>query len=226
MNVRNYDNVLKTKSSFQQIHPSMPSDTFTMLVCGPRNCGKTNLVLHMLLEPQIYFDELYVYAKNLHQGKYQYLANEFEKVAKSKDIQNPAHFSNDKIMPVTQLENRDDHQRVAIFDDYICDKNQNVIVDYFIQGRHKNCSVFYLTQSYFKTPKDIRLNCTHLCIFKLHSKREINNVLREHMVLQEDYNAATSKKYGFLYIDHEQNRVLRNFDELSDQLEGTTLLQE
>jgi hypothetical protein len=177
----------------------------------------------MLLEPLIYFDELYVYANNLHQEKYQYLMNEFEKVAESKNIQNPAHFSNNEITPVTQLENHNDRQRVIIFDDYICDRNQNAIVDYFIQGRHRNCSVFYLTQSYFKTPKDIRLNCTHLSIFKLNSKREIDNILREHGVLQEDYNAAVSKKYGFLYIDNERNRVLRN---LNDQLVRTTLLQE
>ena len=49
-------------------------------------------------------------------------------------------------------------QRVVIFDDYICDKNQNQIIKYFIQGRHKNCSVIYLSQSYYK---NIRLNRDH-----------------------------------------------------------------
>ena len=31
-------------------------------------------------------------------------------------------------------------------------KNQRETVDYFIQGRHKNCSVIYLSQSFYKTP--------------------------------------------------------------------------
>ena len=28
------------------------------------------------------------------------------------------------------------------------------VVDYFIQGRHKNYSVIYLSQSFYKTPRD------------------------------------------------------------------------
>ena len=226
MNIRNYDNDFQTKSNFKQIKPFMPSDTFTMLLCGPRNCGKTNLLMNMLLEPCIYFDELYVYAKNLHQEKYQDLMKKFEEIANNNHIKNPTHFSNDKIILVTQLPTADDLQRVVIFDDYICDKNQDDIVNYFIQGRHKNCSVMYLSQSYFKTPKDVRLNCTHLCIFKLHSKREIDNVLRDHDVLKEAYDVATSEKHSFLYIDHERNKLLKKFEELSDQLAGTTFLQE
>ncbi|CAH3020025.1 unnamed protein product, partial [Porites evermanni] len=35
----------------------------------------------------------------------------------------------------------EDNQKLVIFDDYVCDKNQRQIIDYFNQGRHKNCSV-------------------------------------------------------------------------------------
>ena len=51
-------------------------------------------------------------------------------------------YSNDEIQDVDELENK--LQKIVIFDDYICDKNQNQIIKYFIQGRHKNCSVIYL----------------------------------------------------------------------------------
>ena len=44
-------------------------------------------------------------------------------------------------------------QKVIIFDDYICEKNQNDIINYFIQGKQNNCCVMYLSQSYYKTPK-------------------------------------------------------------------------
>ena len=50
--------------------------------------------------------------------------------------------SNDKITPVKQLDN--DMQKVVIFDDYVCEKQQKPLIDYFLQGRHKNCSVIYL----------------------------------------------------------------------------------
>ena len=71
--------------------------------------------------------------------------------------------SNDAIIPISHLP-YEDNQNIIIFDDYVCEENQRQIVDYFIQGRHKNCSVIYLSQSFYKTPRDIRLNCSHYCI--------------------------------------------------------------
>ena len=65
------------------------------------------------------------------------------------------HRNNDDIKPVNSLES--DAQKIVIFDNFICDKNQKPLIDDFIQGRHKNCSVIYLSQSFYKTPKDIRL---------------------------------------------------------------------
>ena len=49
--------------------------------------------------------------------------------------------SNDKITPINNLD-YEDNQKLIIFDDYVCEKNQNEIVDYFIQGRHKNFLLF------------------------------------------------------------------------------------
>ena len=60
----------------------------------------------------------------------------------------------------------DRNQKVVIVDDYVCENNQNDVMNYFIQGRHKNCCVLYLSQSYYKTPKDIRINCSHYIIFE------------------------------------------------------------
>ena len=72
-------------------------------------------------------------------------------------------MSNDEIISLDQLNN--DNQKIVIFDDFVCEKNQKPRVDYFIGGRHKNCSVIYLSQSYYLTPKDIRLNCSHFIFF-------------------------------------------------------------
>ena len=70
--------------------------------------------------------------------------------------------SNDKIIAVDEMDY--DNQKIVIFDDYVSLKNQKELVDNFIQGRHKNCSVIYPSQSFYKTPKDIRLNCSHYCV--------------------------------------------------------------
>ena len=45
--------------------------------------------------------------------------------------------------------------------DMINNKNLNSIVtELFIRGRKRNISIAFITQSYFKVPKDIRLNST------------------------------------------------------------------
>ena len=73
MKIPNYDPGF-SKSSYKQGHPYMPADVFRMLICGPSNSGKTNILLHYeLLE----FDKIYLFAKNLHQDKYQALLQDF-----------------------------------------------------------------------------------------------------------------------------------------------------
>ena len=81
------------------------------------------------------YDEIFLYAKNLDQEKYQILMNEMNKMSKvlGFDIMT---VSNDKIIPIKDLD-YEDNQKLVIFDDYVCEKNQKEIVDCFIQGRHK-----------------------------------------------------------------------------------------
>ena len=59
-------------------------------------------------------------------------------------------------------------------------KAQQVLKDFFIRCRKLNISLCFLTQSYFSVPKDVRLNCTHYIFFKLHNKRELQNIAINH----------------------------------------------
>ena len=129
---------------FKELYSFMPKDTFRMLICGNSGSGKTNLLYHMLIEPLLYFDEIHLYAKNLDQEKYQNLMNKMNEMSRTVgyDIMN---VSNDRIIPINDID-YEDNQQLAIFDDYVCEKNQRQIADYFIQGTHKNCSVIYLSQ--------------------------------------------------------------------------------
>ena len=43
--------------------------------------------------------------------------------------------SNDEIIPIDEMASSG--QKVIIFDDYVCEKNQHDIINYFIQGRQK-----------------------------------------------------------------------------------------
>ena len=94
---------------------------------------------------------------------------------------------------------------------YVCEKNQNDIINYFIQGRHKNCCVIYLSQSYYKTLKDIRINCSHYIIFESPTKRENEAICNEHRIDKETYKRSFKNEYDFLYIDKPRKIAKRNF---------------
>ena len=196
MDIPNYD-VNNKKKKFKQRHPYMPNDTFRMLICGNSGSGKTNLLLHMLLSLLCY-DEIFLYAKNLDQEKYQILIDEMNHISKELGY-DVMTISNDAIIPINNL-GYEDNQKLVIFDDYVCEKNQREIVDYFIQGRHKNCSVIYLSQSFYKTPRDIRLNCSHYCIYEFPSSRERNMISSELGVDKEKYKKATRKPFSFCIL--------------------------
>ena len=65
-----------------------------------------------------------------------------------------------------------------VFEDMIADminnkKLNSIATELFIRGRKLNISLVFITQSYFKIPKDIRLNTTHCFITKIPNKREL-----------------------------------------------------
>ena len=52
-------------------------------------------------------------------------------------------------------------------------KLNSIVTESFIRGRKLNISIVFINQSYFKVPKDVRLNSTHFFITKIPNKREL-----------------------------------------------------
>ena len=209
MEIPNYDVDIKNKK-FKYLYSFTPNQIFRLLVAGSSGIGKTNLLYHLIIAPLIYYDEIHLYAKNLEQDKYQILIKKMNEMSKQIGY-DVMKVSNDAIIPIKDLD-YEDNQTIIIFDDYVCEKNQKEIVDYFIQGRHKNCSVVYLSQSFYKTPRDIRLNCSHYCIYEFPSSRERKMISSELGVEPEKFKKATKEPYSFLYVDKPRKKIKRNFN--------------
>ena len=104
------------------------------------------------------------------------------------------------------------HQILIVFDDVIADifnkkKLNPIVTELFIRGRKLNISISFITQSYFKVPKDVRLNSTHFFIMKIPNKRELQQIVLNHssdidfkdfMKIFEKY---TTEPYSFLVND-------------------------
>ena len=59
-------------------------------------------------------------------------------------------------------------------------KFQSIIKEIYIRCRRLNTSLAFITQSYFSSPKEVRLNSTHYLIMKIHNKRELQNSAINH----------------------------------------------
>ena len=69
-----------------------------------------------------------------------------------------------------------DRKILIVFDNMIADviknkKLNSIVTELFIRGRKINISFVFITQSYFKVPKYVRLNTTHFFISKVPNKR-------------------------------------------------------
>ena len=60
-------------------------------------------------------------------------------------------------------------------------KLDSIVTELFIRGRKRNISIVFITQSYFKVPKDVRLNSTHFFIMKIpNSYHELQQIALNH----------------------------------------------
>ena len=99
---------------------------------------------------------------------------------------------------------------LIIFDDMIADMINNnklnpIVTEFFIRGRKLNISIVFISQSYFKVPKDVRLNSTHFFIMKIPNKRELQQIALNHSSdfkdLMNIYKKSTKEPYSFLVND-------------------------
>ena len=101
---------------------------------------------------------------------------------------------------------------LIVLDDMIADminnkKLNSVVTELFIRVRKLNISLVFITQSYFKVRKDVRLNTTHFCIMKIPNKRELNRIALNHSsdIDFKDffriYKKCTDTPYSFLVND-------------------------
>ena len=98
---------------------------------------------------------------------------------------------------------------LIVFDDMIPymihnKKLNSIVTEFFVRERKLNISLVFITQSYFKVPKDVRLNTSHFFIAKIPNKRELQQIAINH---SSDINAndfaniyikCTSEPYYFL----------------------------
>ena len=188
INFDDYANENKTENNLKG--PYIPDHPYRILIIGGSRSGKRNVLLN-LINHQPDIDEIYLYAKDPSEAKYQFLTNKRKRTG-LKHLNDPKAFieySNDMhdVYKNINYYNPDKENKILIvFDDMIADmihnkKLNSIVTELFIRGRKLNISLVFITQSYFKVPKDVRLNSTHFFIMKIPNKRELQQIALNHL---------------------------------------------
>lgn len=216
--VENFDVIIGCALSPEnKRHGDLLPNTIRAIFVGPSNCGKTNALFALILQPNgLRFENVYLYSKSLNQAKYKFLANILNNVPGVKYITFDAHEQ--VISPAECKPNS-----LMIFDDVACE-NQSHIRSFFSMGRHKFVDSFYLCQTYTRIPKHlIRDNANFLVIFK-QDEMNLKHIYEDHVNTDMTYEKFkkmcltcwNSDKFGFLVIDKDSDinkgRYRKGFD--------------
>lgn len=201
--VRNLDKLVSDSKLKSKRHSELLPNSIRCIIAGPSNCGKTNLLLSLIeSEHGLKFENIYIYSKTLEQDKYKYLEKVFKPM---NEIGFYTFSTSDKVI----APNAAKRNSIMIFDDVICDKNQENIKNFYCLGRHRDIDCFYLTQTYTRIGKHlIRDNCNLLILFKQDDMnlKHVYNDMRvacdmKFDAFREFCLECWKEKYGFVVID-------------------------
>ena len=191
--------------------PYIPDHPRRILIIGGSGSGKTNALLNLINnQPDIH--KIYLYAKDPYEKKYQYLINIREKVGLDHFDDPKANDMQDVYKNIEEYNPIKKRKILIVFDGMIADMINNnklnpIVTELFIRCRKLNISIVFIAQSYFKVPKDVRLNSTHFFIMKIPNKRELQQIVLNHSSdidfkdFMKIYKKYTKEPHSFLVND-------------------------
>ena len=154
-----------------------------------------------------------MYVKDPYEAKYNFLINKKKNTALKhfNDLKAFVEYANDKQDVYKNIDeyNVDNERKILIgFDIMIAHminnkKLNSIVTELFIRGRKLNISVGFITQSYFKVPKDIRLNSTDFFIMKIPNKRELQQIAINHSSDNDSNSLRSTKIYCWTLCLHQ-----------------------
>ena len=146
--------ILKTDNEYINKNCFVPQHPRNTVIVGSSGTSKTNLVFKILMLNPVY-EKIYIITKQP-EDKYNFLLQKFPNDVKT-------FYQNDEYDLDELIDGK--KQVCVIFDDLI--KDNNCINEWFVRSRKKNCSNFFLSHSYFKISKTLRLDIHHLSLLKI-----------------------------------------------------------
>ena len=184
-----------------------------ILIIGSSGSGKTNLLMNYIKLSPNTFSHIHVVFKTF-EPLYELLK---EKLAESHGVT----FYDDinKLPDLEKIQKEKGDQQLIVFDDQINEskKLNTKVAEYFIRGRKKNLTMFFISQSFFKIPKLIRQQMQYLCLLKMSSGKDLRLIVSDFALgleidqLQEIYKNATKEQFNFSKINIDEGDANKKF---------------
>jgi hypothetical protein len=181
---------------------------FRMCIVAPSGSGKTNFLcnlLEMFSRGRGTFSSIHIITRNADEPLYKWLGKQSDQIVIKEGLTNTP--------PLDKFDKTVNH--LVVWDDLVLSKDLSMVENYYIRARKLNCSVIFISQSFFKIPKTIRNNCSYMVLLKLSGQREVNLILSEFgLGITKDqliklYDFATAEKFSPLLIDMEADKEKR-----------------
>ena len=192
---------------------------FRMCIVAPSGSGKSNFLLNLIhlfcAGDKGTFSTIHIITRNKSEPLYKWLESECEQIRITEGLSTTPRLDD--------FDKNKNH--LVVWDDLVLSKDLSMVENYYIRARKLNCSVIFLSQSYFRIPKIIRNNCSYMILLKLSGNREMNIIMTEFGLgvskeqLLKIYEYATAEKFSPLVIDMEadkDNRFRKGLTEIID----------
>lgn len=193
---------------------------FRMAIVGSSGSGKTNTLLSILDAMPDTFVRVILCVKSADEPLYNLLRQKMTPeqlmILENGEIPNIKDIS----LPDTQTKKSCATRfqpQLVIFDDLCLKKDQNAISEYFIRARKSNISCCYISQSFFKIPREARQQLGYIIIKKNAIMSDFARILKETGVplkleqLVRLYHEATQRFEDFFLIDTSEGQVYKTF---------------
>lgn len=216
------DSILHEKLNKYDLTSFLNGHSMTLLIGKPKS-GKTSLLHSMFEHNQLLrycYSKIYLFQPS--QSGASIKDNIFDMLPEDQIYPELNYDTLLEVKMRIEEDAKDGNNSCIIFDDMAAELKNKATLQLFKQlafnRRHLRLSMFFLVQTYFSVPKEMRRLWSNIFIFKV-SKNEMMNIwseIVEHadLFLQPIMKMVYNEPYKFLFINTDTQRIFDGWNEI------------
>lgn len=210
------------KKKWDVLPETLPHDNFILLMMAPPRSGKSVLIMNLLFNEIFNYKKLYdkiifISPTLLNDKTLKYVVEDDDiiKIHEYDDISNIDGI----IKGIIDDQKETKQHTLIILDDMVgqLGNNNKELNTLATRYRHFNISMIITSQNYKSFGVLLRNCASHWIFFKTNMLKEQGKIFEDmnsYPNFKELYNKATNERYSFIYIDQNNLKVYKKFNEL------------